>query len=184
MNKIESTYTKYDDIINEFTEERINNRFKQLYSEMENFLDTLELKNEKDCFVINEMSLTHLIMDYYSDISRLKKFHKIEKINEIKIKAYETYWLIQRKPIQIVKELDGDKYFHINEKFVLSYITSFLLNKGVEMQAEYYNLKSFNNFLEMLYYYLKYRKCDAQSIELIILSFKAGCLFTQKDTDD
>ena len=33
---------------------------------------------------------------------------------------------------------------------------------------------SFHNFLDKLYYYLKFRKCDPQSIELMLLAFKAG----------
>lgn len=32
----------------------------------------------------------------------------------------------------------------------------------------------FGNFLDALYYYLKFRKCDAQSMELMLLAFKAG----------
>ena len=32
----------------------------------------------------------------------------------------------------------------------------------------------FKNFLDTLYYYLKFRRCDAQSIELMLLAFKAG----------
>ena len=32
------------------------------------------------------------------------------------------------------------------------------------------------NFLDTLFYYLKFRKCDAQSMELMLLAFKAGQL--------
>lgn len=35
---------------------------------------------------------------------------------------------------------------------------------------------AFKNFLDTLYYYMKFRKCDAQSIELMLLAFKAGQL--------
>lgn len=30
------------------------------------------------------------------------------------------------------------------------------------------------DFLDTLYYYMKFRQCDAQSIELMLLAFKAG----------
>ncbi len=33
---------------------------------------------------------------------------------------------------------------------------------------------AFKNFLDTLYYYLKFRRCDAQSLELMLLAFKAG----------
>jgi hypothetical protein len=38
------------------------------------------------------------------------------------------------------------------------------------------NSTMFKNFLDTLYYYLKFRKCDAQSMELMLLAFKAGQL--------
>ena len=39
------------------------------------------------------------------------------------------------------------------------------------------NKVAFTNFLNMLYYHLKFRKCDAKSIELMLLAFKTDRLF-------
>lgn len=36
--------------------------------------------------------------------------------------------------------------------------------------------EAFTNFLDTLYYYLKFRKTDAQALELMLLAFQAGRL--------
>lgn len=48
-------------------------------------LDFLEKNNLKDIAYIHEMALTHAIMDYFSDIQRLKDYHNIEHANGIYI---------------------------------------------------------------------------------------------------
>jgi hypothetical protein len=35
------------------------------------------------------------VYDYFSNISRIKSFHKIEKINDLKILSYTAYWLLE-----------------------------------------------------------------------------------------
>ena len=67
--------------------------------------DFLEQNDLCDVAYIQEMALTHAIMDYFSDIQRLKDYQKIEHINEIKIKAYETFWILKRKPIQLIGQI-------------------------------------------------------------------------------
>jgi len=39
------------------------------------------------------------------------------------------------------------------------------------------------SFLESLLYYFKYRSIDANSIEMILLSFFAGQIYQEKDKD-
>ena len=59
----------------------------------------LAINKLEEIAYIHEMALTHAIMDYFSDIQRLKDCQKIKHVNEIKIKAYETFWLLKRKPL-------------------------------------------------------------------------------------
>lgn len=40
--------------------------------------------------------------------------------------------------------------------------------------------EAFTNFLDTLYYYLKFRKTDAQAIELMLLGFDAGRIIAGK----
>lgn len=174
MNNIENTYVKYDDLVEVVGDDIIQSRIKQISQEMIDFLDATKLN---DIAYIHKMALTHAIMDYFSDIQRLKDYQKIEHINDIKIKAYETFWLLQRKPLQLKEQLEDDRFLYINEKFVLSRLTSFLLGEDINKPLLDANKVAFTNFLNTLYYYLKFRKCDAKSIELMLLAFKAGRLF-------
>lgn len=152
MNNIENTYTNYDELVSTLTADVIESRIQQISQEM---LDFLEINNLKSVAYIHEMALTHAIMDYFTDIQRLKNYQKIEHINEIKIKAYETFWLLKRKPLQL---------------------TSFMLDSNINTPITGEKSIAFKNFLDTLYYYMKFRQCDAQSIELMLLAFKAGQL--------
>ena len=171
MINIENTYIKYDELLESVGTEVINNRIKYISQEMSDFLVVNHL--DKVAY-IHEMSLTHAIMDYFSDIQRLKDYQDIQHINEIKIKAYETFWLLKRKPIQLKEQLDDDRLLYVNEKFLLSRLTSFMLGKDINMPIVGEKEISFKNYLNTLYYYLKFRRCDAQSIELMLLAFNAG----------
>lgn len=174
MNNIENTYIKYDELLQKVGEEVVERRIEQISQEMLDFLDANQLG---EFAYIHEMALFHAIMDYFSDIQRLKDYQSIVHINEIKIKAYETFWLIQRKPLQLKMQLEEDRYLYVNEKFVLTRLTSFLLEEDINKPIVGDEKKAFTNFLNTLYYYLKFRRCDAQSIELMLLAFKAGRLF-------
>lgn len=173
MNNIENTYIKYDDLVSAVGEDVIQKRIQQISQEM---LDFLEIRGLNEYAYIHEMALTHAIMDYFSDIQRLKDYQQIEHVNEIKIKAYETFWLLKRKPIQLKKQLEDDRILYVNEKFLLSRLTSFMLDSEINAPIVGDRGVAFKNFLDTLYYYLKFRRCDAQSIELMLLAFKAGQL--------
>lgn len=171
MVNIENTYAKYDELVAVVGEEVIESRIKQIGQEM---LDFLKIHNLEEYAYIHEMALTHAVMDYFSDIQRLKGYQQIEHVNEIKIKAYETFWLLKRKPLQLKKQIEDDRILYINEKFILSRLTSFILEEDINMPLVGNKSTVFKNFLDTLYYYLKFRRCDAQSIELMLLAFKAG----------
>lgn len=174
MKNIENTYVNYEEIIREFSEDIIRSRFEQIYEEMNSFIREQDIMN---IVKINGVILMQAVMDYFSDVYRLKMYQNISHINGIKIKAYETFWLIQRKPIQLVEEkLEDDRQIYINEKFVLSRLVCYLLENEIDRPIVEERQKAFQNFLDTLYYYLKFRRCDPQSIELMILAFKAGQL--------
>lgn len=179
MNNIENTYIKYDQLISALGgEDIVRSRIQQISQEMIEFLKVNQLE---DIAYIHEMALSHAIMDYFSDIQRLKDYQQIEHVNEIKIKAYETLWLLKRKPLQLSRQIDDDRFLYVNEKFLLTRLTSFMLGDNINMPIVGEKSVAFKNFLDTLYYYLKFRKCDAQSIELMLLAFKAGqIMFSNK----
>lgn len=177
MNNIENTYVKYDDLVSVVGQEVIESRIQQISQEM---LDFLSINNLEQVAYIHQMALTHAIMDYFSDVQRLKDYQKIEHVNEIKIKAYETFWLLKRKPLQLKEQIDDDRLLYVNEKFLLTRLTSFMLDSEINTPMVGEKCVAFKNFLNTLYYYLKFRRCDAQSIELMLLAFKAGQLVQEK----
>lgn len=173
MRNIENTYTNYEELVNKVGEEVIESRIKQIAYEMTEFIKTYELL---DSVYIHEMLLTHAVMDYFSDIQRLKDYQKIEHINEVKIKAYETFWLLKRKPLQLTKQLEDDKWLYVNEKFLLVRLTNFMLQDNINVPMVQERKAAFTNYLDTLYYYLKFRRTDAQVLELMLLAFQAGRL--------
>lgn len=111
----------------------------------------------------------HAIMDYFTDITRLKGFHDISKINQDKIIAYECCWLLKRKPIQILKD-DCEELIYVNEKFILGILVNHLTGGKIDSLVN----PVLERFCDVLLYYLKYRDCDSKILEMLISSFKAG----------
>lgn len=179
MNNIENTYVKYDELVSAVGEEVIESRIRQISQEMIDFLTENDLN---EVAYVHEMSLTHAVMDYFSDVQRLKDYQRIEHVNEIKIKAYETFWLLKRKPIQLKVQIEDDRLLYVNEKFLLTRLTSFMLGEHINMPIVGEKATAFKNFLNTFYYYLKFRRCDAQSIELMLLAFKAGQLLFEQES--
>ncbi len=173
MNNIENTYINYDELLSEVGETVISSRIEQISQEM---LDFLSVNDLMDIAYIHEMALTHAVMDYFSDIQRLKEYQGIEHVNEIKVKAYETFWLLKRKPIQLSQQLEDDRMLYVNEKFLLARLSSFMLGKDINRPMVEDRWIAYKNYLNTLYYYLKFRRCDAQSIELMLLAYKAGTM--------
>ena len=173
MDRISQLYENYADILEEFGRDRIQDRFNDLYSSYEKFIENLNLSGN---VCINDFVLMHAILDYFTDVSRLKSFHKISRTNAFKVVSYEISWLLRRKPLQILTD-NNEELVYINEKFILSYTISYLTKL---VGSDFYNelspenQKSFDGFIASLYYYLKYRNCSSQVLELALLSFGAG----------
>lgn len=120
--------------------------------------------------------MQHAILDYFTDISRLKKFHQIKRVNTFKVTAYQVNWLLRRKPIQIVRD-EEEKLIYINEKFILSHIMARFTNIiGYDFYSQLNpaNKAVIDGYIHSLFYYLKYRNCSSQVLEFALLSIGAG----------
>lgn len=173
MDKISILYDDYSDIISEFGRHRIKERFQDLCVAYNKFIEERDIKG---CVRLNTFTLMHAVLDYFTDISRLKKFHKIKRTNSFKIIAYELSWLIRRKPLQILED-DEETLVYINEKFILSYVMSYftqLVGFDFYDKLEEKNKKIIDGYIDSFYYYLKYRNCSSQALEFALLSFGAG----------
>lgn len=172
MDKIKSIFTDYGDIVSLFSEKDIDDRYRFLLEEMGEFIANYGGDEQlyADCLTVNKFSLIHAVLDYYSDIARLKEFHAVNRVNEYKILAYQVYWILRRRPIQVLQDKNEELVF-ANEKFVLAYIVSFL-TEGVKIGEAV--KPTTDSFIDSFYYYLKYRVCTPQDIEMIVLAFCAG----------
>ena len=65
----------------------------------------------------------------------------------------------------------------MNEKFVFSRMASFLVGDRANQVLQGEDKKAFLNYLDTLYYFLKYRQYDPQMLELMMLGFRAGELW-------
>ena len=171
MNHIESMYLSYSGLLEEFSEDVIRSRYAFLYKECMEFLKSQKLESEVR---LDELLLMHVGLYYFSDGSRLKKFHHIHHINETKVIAYETFWLLRRKPLQVVTQRQDDFLAFINEKFVFSRLAAFLVGNRKDQVLREQDKKAFMNYLDTLYYFLKYRQYDPKMLELMLLGFRAG----------
>jgi len=169
----------YKFLCDKFGEEKIKNRYVFLLSKMEKFINELKFKNVQ----INTTILNQVILDYFTDVYRTKELHGISKINKRKIIAYQSYWLLRRKPIvvlpteqQEIGESEYDDAF-INERFVLSYLTQEFLLPSLTPPENMEVEELFRNYLKHLSYHLKYRYIDQQYLELILYSFSMGRFF-------
>jgi len=167
---IETVFVEYKDIIETFTEKKIRDRYRRLLVSAQEFIKGM---NYDDHVVCNETMLMLVVLDYFSDIKRLKEFHEIEHTNETKIFAYETSWILKRKPLQI-KGSNDQKYSFCNEQFAYSQIMFWLKKNEGEDGANALAHKDLERFSNTLFYYLKYRNYNPQALELMLVSFDAG----------
>ena len=172
MNK--SNYD-YEEIIEHFGKEKIMSRFHSLEEYLNIFIERSEFKNH---VMISYNLLNQAVIDYFADIDRLKNFHHIERINFIKVHAYSAYWLLRRKPIQIVDDNHEDaELAFMNENFVASYLMQFLRgeNRGVVIKKA--DRLEYDEFVENLKYVLRYRMVTPQMLETVLESYIAGRIF-------
>lgn len=177
------TTSDYNEIVAHFTEETIADRYRFLYDKM---LRYIQERKWEPYLEINETILHHTIMDYFADIFRLKEFHNIEHANKSKILAYEIYWILRRKPLQIQRtqtdeksEAESRNLAFANEGFAVTLLANeFLAPKGqTPMSAE--KEKAFLGLLDHLYYHFKYRLTDKQNLETMLCAFEVGKILGQ-----
>lgn len=161
----------YDEILEYFGEKTIKDRYKYLYDKMTEYIDA---RNLKGILSINGGILQQMVMDYFTDVYRLKKFHRISNINKTKIVAYELFWLLRRKPLQVCAEAENSKIVFCNEGFAVTLLASELLVPKETEPLSKEKEEVFFKYLDHIYYHFKYRELDKQCLETIILSFEAG----------
>lgn len=163
----------YEFLINEFGEEKIADRYKYLYAKLYDYLKAKCVEND---VIINDAILKQVLLDYFTDIYRLKKFHQIENVNLIKIVSYTAYWLLRRKPLQSNNTSNKNIVF-INEGFTVFFLMHEFLVPDEKLPLTKSDELKLKEYIDQLYYYLKYRTIDKQYLEMMFCSFEAGKIF-------
>jgi hypothetical protein len=171
---IKPVFTEYADLIEKYGEEKLISRYETLLKISNDFIQKMGFS---EYVFVNEMIMLYAMCDYFSDILRLKNFHKIDKVNETKITSYEVFWLLKRKPLQIKN--GGHEFVYVNEQFALSRIIHHLSGDENVTLITLGNEK-LEFFMNNLFYYLKYRPFEPQMLEMFILSFNAGRIFAEE----
>lgn len=178
-------YQNYVELIRDIGENEFLSRFAELQKQIDEFLisshyisQSEDIEDNVEC---NDRILYHVLLDYYADIQRLKEFHEIKHTKTDKNIAYLAYWILKRKPIQINNLVEEDKDIFINERFVCYIVTYECLqqkkkNSG-SLKLDEESAKKYDKYIDLLLYFLKYRECSAQMIELLIETFKVGIVF-------
>ena len=164
-----SVKSDYRDLIEEFGEDAIAERINSWKERIDAFVSSRGLVNK---VLVSDRNLWLALLSYFSDIKRLKSYHGIKEINGIKIHSYTAFWLLRKKPIQVVEEFDDCE--RINERFIAFVLVDFLLRDWAEAVLSGEAQKQFIEFTETLYYTFSYRDFSAQSIEIVLTAFLAG----------
>ncbi len=178
MLSMHSKFDPPDEILNDQKKlNKFEKRYEGLYNQMYSYIEKSGYSN---AVKINDIILGFMLVDYFTDIERLKEFHGVNHINSIKLISYTVYWLLRRKPIQIIKS--DKKLQYVNERFALALILEFLSSKDKQHIAIRTNagLKAFR---ELLFYFFKFRQFNAQDIELMITAFFAGQIYQETTKD-
>lgn len=165
----------YSEILADFGKEKIEQRYDTLYEYLSAFIKRHKYEGK---IVIAESVLNQAVIDYFADVHRLKNFHHIEAINYLKIHAYTAYWILRRKPLQIVEDdqEDLDRAF-VNEKFVASYLIQYLRGENTNVIILESERLPYFEFVKNLEYSLRYRTVTPQMLETILEAYQAGEAF-------
>jgi len=163
----------YQFLLQYFPANKIINRLKYLWADTVKVIENIGLE---DKVRIDEESFQMFILDYFTDIARLKDFQDIKRANVDKIYGYELFWFLRRHPIQLLE--DEPDNFDINEKVAIGvFLPRILAEAGLPCkksnQSETFQAR-LRDFINLLFYNLKHRTYTQQSMELIIEAFLCG----------
>lgn len=161
----------YKELMDKVGKKEFSSRLSQLMQSAKEFISESGFEETVYC---NKRILSQVLLDYYSDIYRLKDFHDIERVRTEKILAYTISWIIKRKPLQFKDDfLKEEKDIFVNERFAAYLMLNECLCCGKYI-VPLEHREDLDRYIDLLFYYFKYRECNSQVLELVISSFKMG----------
>lgn len=168
----------YRELIKYVGKEKFKDRLLELVHTANQFIEDAGYSGLAKC---NERIMYHVLLDYYSDIFRLKDFHRIEYVREEKITAYTVSWIVKRKPIQFTKFPEDEIDIFINERFGAYLFVNACLRIGKKKFVPKNEQEHYDDFVDLVFYYLKYRSCNPLVLELALESFSMGACMEDDD---
>jgi hypothetical protein len=86
----------YREAIKTLGKEKIEIRYSFLLDKINNFISSRDLE---ELVNIDEKIVQELVVDYYSDINRIKDFYKIGGAKDVI--SYLGFWIILKKPLNL-----------------------------------------------------------------------------------
>lgn len=173
MSNYKKREFNYKEIVEQIGEQKFEERLEELLNAADEYIRQSGYEGHVEC---NARIMLNVLFDYFVDIFRLKAFHDIEKIRTEKIFAYTVAWIVRRKPLQFIQDTDEEKDMFINERFGVYLLLNECLLGGEKKFVSRENKEKLDEYINLLLYYLKYRECNPQVLELAIESFKMGTL--------
>lgn len=161
----------YQFLLTKFTEEKIKSRYDCLFELLTTYLKRKRLE-ERICIV--PAILDHVVVDYFVDIYRLKDFQGMDLVNDTKIMAYTSFWLLRHKPLQILDVENADDLVYVNEDAVGEILRTQLFKDPADTVLLPGRAEKIDDFVRTMKYFFQYRLYTAQNIELMIMAFNAG----------
>jgi len=169
---------KYKFICKAFTKEVVSGRYSSWLDDIQRVVNKIGAAEQ---FTINEEYLRLAVLDYFTDIYRLKPFHNIKHINTQKEYGYSMYWLIRRRPVQANTQTKKnnlpEKFLYINERVVVNIFTFKMLNEMGYASNNDLNTaqrEPFGKMMREFYYNLQFRPFTQQTLELAVDAFYNG----------
>ncbi len=168
---MDANNASYQYLATKFGEDTITSRHKWLAELMLTWIDQHEYTER---IAISLETINHVLIDYFVDIDRLKNFTSIKLVNEVKIYSYLAYWILRRKPLQIIASDNSEDLVFVNEEFVADFLLGFLYVDPQNVSIVTSQRENMVYFEDTLRYFLRYRTVTPQVLELMILGFQAG----------
>lgn len=166
----ESTYIE---MVEAMGEERLHEKFLEIRASINHFIEEAGYIGNCEC---DDRILMNLLMDYFADIYRNKQFHGVEWVRTEKSFAFLIYWILRRKPIQFIRYSDDERDIYVNERFAAFLMLNECMMCGENKIVGAEGKQKLDEYINLLFYYFKYRDCTPQALELAIVSFKMGTL--------
>ena len=153
MNVNDSNDYTYIEMIEKMGEEQLHQTFVEIRASINHFIEEAGYLETCEC---NDRILMNLLMDYFADIYRNKKFHGVEWVRTEKTFAYLIYWIVRRKPIQFTCYSQEERDIYVNERFATFLLLNECMLCGEHKIVGAENQQKLDEYINLLFYYLKY----------------------------